>query len=188
MRALRKRGAATEDNAVLGYIPNYVLDDEGDQVLNGAAFSNGSQYHVWIRSKNTTGESPDYAHIDGTPTPASGVPATPPGAPGLSPKDGALVVSLNAVKGATGYKLFYKSGVYNDTSDISGAASVTVNAGAGRMTGTIQVLPTKRPTLLSTGKEIAEAVCEWIYDQYQAGQDITPYTDGRITLKNEVWQ
>ena len=43
-------------------------------------------------------------------------------------------------------------------------------------------------TPLSTGKEIAEAVCEWIYDQNQEGKAITPYTDGRITLVNEVWQ
>ena len=43
-------------------------------------------------------------------------------------------------------------------------------------------------TPLNTGKEIAEAVCEWIYDQNQEGKDITPYTDGRITLVNEVWQ
>jgi hypothetical protein len=37
-----------------------------------------------------------------------------------------------------------------------------------------------------TNKIIAEAVCEWIYDQN--GEPIVPKTDGRITLRNEVWQ
>ena len=136
---------ATGDNAVLGYIPNYVLDDDGNQVLNGTAFSNGTPYHVWIRAKNTTGESEDYAYVAGMPNQAAGALATPPEAPGLSPKDGALVVSFNAVKGATGYKLFYQSGSYNATPDIDTANYVIVNAGAGRMTGTITGLTNKTP-------------------------------------------
>ena len=136
---------ATGENAVLGYIPNYKLNDEGELVLNGDAFSNSSLYHVWIRAKNTTGESESYAYLTETPSPASGVPVTPPGAPGLSPKDGALVVSLNAVKGATGYKLFYKSGAYNSEPNISTANFVIVKAGAGRMTGTITGLTNKTP-------------------------------------------
>jgi hypothetical protein len=40
-------------------------------------------------------------------------------------------------------------------------------------------------TRYDTGKLIAEAVADWIYDQ--DGVPIEPKTDGRIVLKNEVW-
>jgi hypothetical protein len=43
---------------------------------------------------------------------------------------------------------------------------------------------TKGISRIDTGIPIANAVCEWIYDT----GDISPTTDGRITLKREVWQ
>jgi hypothetical protein len=44
---------------------------------------------------------------------------------------------------------------------------------------------TKAKNHTYTGKLIAEAVADWIYDQ--DGVPIEPKTDGRIVLKNEVW-
>jgi hypothetical protein len=113
---------ADRDYAVMGYIPG---------------LTNGTNYTVWIRAHNTSGESDGYTRASGTP--AAGTLGTVSGRPGLAPGNERLVVSWDAVKGATGYRL------YSSTTSTIGTDFVAVGAGAGRMTGAIPGLTNGTP-------------------------------------------
>jgi hypothetical protein len=90
-------------------------------------------YHVWIRSKNTSGESIGYTAGQGTPSSSGMSPSGPPGRPDLTKADKSLTAVWTAVRGATGYKLYYSA-----ASDIDTASEpIDVPAGAGRVNGTI---------------------------------------------------
>jgi hypothetical protein len=98
--------------------------------------SNGSLYNVWIQARNTSGASNEYAHITGTPSAS----VSPSGAPNklfLAPGDTILRTEWNAVRGAAGYKLYYKlynSGdAWSSPGYMDDATEVSVPAGARRI-------------------------------------------------------
>jgi hypothetical protein len=107
---------ADKDYAVMGYV---------------SGLDNGTTYDVWIRAHNTSGESDGYTHASGQPAAGGGAPSLVSGQPGLAQGNERLVVTWDAVKRATGYKLYYS------TTSTMGADAVSVNAGAGRMTGSV---------------------------------------------------
>jgi hypothetical protein len=65
-----------------------------------------SLYTVWVRARNTAGES-DYSKNTGTPQTAASVPSTAPGKPTVTPGDGKLALTWNQVSGVPYYKLYY---------------------------------------------------------------------------------
>jgi hypothetical protein len=109
----------TQNYAVKGYIPGLI---------------NSTTYTVWIRAKNPSGESNAYSSATGKPA-SGGTPGTL-GRPTLVYGDARLTVMWDAVKEATGYKVYYST-----SNDINGALSTEVlPAGAGRLSGVISGL------------------------------------------------
>jgi hypothetical protein len=114
----------TQNYAVKGYLPG---------------LTNGITYTVRIYAKNPSGESDAYSSATGTPA-SGGTPGTP-GQPTLLYGDARLTVMWDAVKGASGYKLYY-----NMSNDINAAQSTEVlPAGAGRLSGVISGLENGKP-------------------------------------------
>jgi hypothetical protein len=94
--------------------------------------TNGTSYHVWIRAKNTSGESIGYQTGQGTPLSSVSLGAWQ-GTLGLTPRDQSLTAVWTAVRGATGYRLYYSTTNDRDTAP----DPIPVNAAAGRVSGTI---------------------------------------------------
>jgi hypothetical protein len=110
----------------------FYLDDNYQDVMGYlSSLNNGTSYTLWIRAKNTSGESDYFERTTGTPVdtpPAPSVPRQP------FPKSASesLSIEWNAVKGATGYELRYSK-----ESNFNNSSTQNVAAGAGRMRGTI---------------------------------------------------
>ena len=119
---------ADRDYDVMGYIDG--LD-------------NGTSYTLWIQARNSSGGSDGYTQASGVTTPAAGgaggAPGAVPGTISLAPGDGRFVVSWDAVKVATAYRLYYS------TTSTMGTDYAEANPGAGRRTGTISGLTNGTP-------------------------------------------
>ena len=78
---------------------------EAGAVIHG--LTNGTAYTVWVRARNTAGDSPAYSYYSGTPAEAASAPASPPGKLTVTPGDGKLTVVWDQVSGVPAYKLYY---------------------------------------------------------------------------------
>jgi hypothetical protein len=98
---------------------------EAGAVIHG--LSNGTNYRVWVRARNTAGESPAYSTSAGAPAAANAVPASPPASLTVTPGDGKLTLTWDQVSGVPAYKLYYGT-----SDDFSGATEFgqTIPAGA----------------------------------------------------------
>jgi hypothetical protein len=121
------------------YEKNIYLDRDYAVMGLVTDLTNTTTYTVWIRAVNSTGVSDAYASATGVPTanPASPVVLEKPD---LAKSDGSLIVTWDAVPGATKYKLYY-----NTTNEIKSDWAQEVTAGARRMNRTIESLTNKTP-------------------------------------------
>ena len=71
--------------------------------------TNGITYYMWIKAKNIIGTSGFSPSATGTPALPTAAP-TAPGAPTLTPGNAQIVVSWNAVAGASAYEVWYGTG------------------------------------------------------------------------------
>jgi hypothetical protein len=78
--------------------------------------ANGTSYTMWVRARNTAGDS-GYSSNTGVPCEAAAPPETAPGMPDVTPGDGKLSLSWDQVSGVPRYKLYYGT-----TEDFAGAA------------------------------------------------------------------
>ncbi|MDR2394878.1 MAG: fibronectin type III domain-containing protein [Treponema sp.] len=69
--------------------------------------TNDTDYTIWVRARNTAGDSPAYSKGTGTPHVAASGPASAPSKPTVIPGDGKLTLTWNQVPGVPGYKLYY---------------------------------------------------------------------------------
>jgi hypothetical protein len=83
------------------------VSDPGAVILG---LTNNKAYTIWVRARNTAGDSPAYAKNTGTPQPASSAPASPPGKPTVTPGNGKLTLAWDQVPGVPAYKLYYGTG------------------------------------------------------------------------------
>ncbi|MDR1947852.1 MAG: fibronectin type III domain-containing protein [Spirochaetaceae bacterium] len=88
---------------------------------------NGTAYRIWVRARNTAGDSPAYSAGAGAPREADAPPAAAPGIPDIAPGDNKLTLTWEPVPGVPRYKLYYGT-----TGDFSAATelpqSVPANA------------------------------------------------------------
>ncbi|MDR0722056.1 MAG: fibronectin type III domain-containing protein, partial [Treponema sp.] len=103
------------------------LSEPGGVILG---LTNGTAYTIWVRARNTAGDSPAYSKNTGTPQAATSAPASAPGKPEVTPGDGKLTLTWDQVSGVPEYKLYYGT-----TNSFSGAAEFpqTVPASAPRV-------------------------------------------------------
>jgi hypothetical protein len=109
--------------------PLVTVSEPGAVIFN---LVNNVDYTLWVRARNTAGDSPAYSQSAGTPQEASVPPVTAPGTPAVTPGAGKLTLAWNQVTGVPGYKLYY--GIANDISqaveydEIIPAQAVSVQA------------------------------------------------------------
>jgi hypothetical protein len=116
--------------------------------------TNGAAYTVWVRARNTAGDSPAYSRKDGTPVGPTQAPALPPGKPEVTPGDGKLTLTWNQVSGVPGYKLYYATG-----DDFSAATEFS------------QTIPASSPTVSAelTGLTNGTLYYVWVLSSNSAG-------------------
>ncbi|MDR0629801.1 MAG: fibronectin type III domain-containing protein [Treponema sp.] len=88
------------------------VSDPGAVILG---LTNDRAYTIWVRARNTAGDSPAYAKSTGTPQAAASAPASAPNTPRVAPGDGKLTLTWDQVSGVPAYKLYY--GASNRFSD-----------------------------------------------------------------------
>jgi hypothetical protein len=69
--------------------------------------TNATAYTIWVRARNTAGDSPAYSRNTGTPVAAREAPTTAPGNLKAEPGDGKLTLTWDQVPGVPGYKIYY---------------------------------------------------------------------------------
>jgi hypothetical protein len=79
---------------------------EPGAVIQG--LTNGTPYTVWVRARNTAGDSP-YASGNGVPTAADSKPTSAPEKPAVTPGDTKLTLTWDQVPGVPGYKVYYRT-------------------------------------------------------------------------------
>jgi hypothetical protein len=94
--------------------PLVTVSEPGAVIFN---LSNGANYTIWVRSRNTAGDSPAYSQGTGTPQAATSPPSAAPGGLTVTPGADKLTLTWNHVPGVPAYKIYYGT-----TNDINAAA------------------------------------------------------------------
>ena len=93
---------ATNNSA---YAEKYGADITGTSVTLHN-LNNGTTYYIWIKAKNNIGASGFSPRASGTPSASSATPPDPQAAPTVTAGSGQLVVSWQAVEGASAYEIW----------------------------------------------------------------------------------
>lgn len=111
----------TEDNSAAA--TRFTGDpDETDTICVITGLNNGTPYHVWVKARNSGGNSGFSGGASETPEEPVAPPAAP-GTPSLAPGDRQLTVTWSAVAGAARYEVYY-----NTANSSSSASTFTGDA------------------------------------------------------------
>jgi hypothetical protein len=105
----------SSDNPAAAVLCGTISDGATGTVLEN--LTNGTSYYVWLKAKNSIGSSGFSPYASAVPSASAEAPAAPGAAPVVTPGSGQLVVSWQAVEGATGYEVWK-----GESNNISSAA------------------------------------------------------------------
>jgi hypothetical protein len=148
--------AAPPDEAIL-------TNDISETGLVIIGLIDGTSYTVWVRAKNTAGESAGYGMGTGAPKAATSVPTTGPDAPTVAPGNTKLTLTWIQVDGVPYYKLYYgTTAVFAESTEVA------------------SLIPAKAPTVSAdiTGLDNGTTYYVWIQSwNSKSTRENSPYSE-----------